>query len=89
MTLVPTVEVMETPPLLDPELVIVPVWLTVVVVSVMAFEVALLLLIVKLPVPDTPPETVRMVVPEELVKVVPLLFTVRAPAMVGAEVVLF
>ena len=77
-------------PLPLPELVIVPVWFTAVVDSVMPLAVVVLLLRVRLPVPVVPPETVKSTAPLLLlVSVVPPLFTVRAVVLiVSAEVVL-
>src|ERR1700720_1844702 len=78
-------------PLPVPELVIVPVLLTLVVESVIPFPIALLLFRTRLPVPVSPPERVSNELPLELllVRVVPPLFTVNAPVMLSAEVVLF
>jgi len=88
VTFAPTPPVMDTPPEPLPELVIVPVLLTAVVDSVMPLDVDPLLLKIKLPVPLTPPVTVKL--PAWLVKVVPPLLTVNPPVeMVSPEVVLF
>ena len=67
-------------PLPVPELVIVPMLLTLVVERVMPLAILLLLLSIRLPVPLTPPETVSSELPLALlfVRVVPPLFTVRA-----------
>jgi len=88
VTLEPTPPVMDTLPELLPELVIVPVLFTVVVESVMPLAVDPLFFKIKLPVPVTPPETVK--VPTWLVKVVPPLLTVNPPVeTVSADVELF
>lgn len=78
-----------TPPVEVPELVMVPTWLTLVVESVIPAAVELLLFSIKFPLPLTPPETVRSVVPLVLVNVVPELLTLKAVVlMVNADVVL-
>ena len=85
MTLEPTVAAMVVVPEPDPELVIVPVLLTLVVDTVIT--PVLLLLKVTLPVPLIPPEMVKVLVPL-FVKVVPLALGVIAPLIVKAEVLL-
>jgi len=77
VTLEPTPPVMDTLPELLPELVIVPVLFTAVVDSVIPLAVEPLFFKIKLPLPLTPPETVKL--PAWLVKVVPPLFTLRYP----------
>jgi hypothetical protein len=69
----------------DPELVIVPVLLILVVDTVVVPE--LLLLKVTLPVPLIPPDMVKVLAPL-FVKVLPVDFGVIAPLMVKAEVLL-
>ena len=69
----------------EPELVIVPVLLILVVDTVVVPE--LLLLKVTLPVPLMPPDMVKILVPL-FVKVVPLALGVTAPLIVKAEVLL-
>ena len=92
VTLVSMTALMAVVPEPVPELVIVPVLLTLVVERVIPEAIALLLLSTRLPVPVTPPDTVSTALPLELlfVRVVPPLFTVRAVVLiVRAEVVLF
>ena len=80
-TLPPT-DAMVTVPAPEPELVMSPVLLTEVVIRLMPFAAELLLLRIRLPVPITPPETVR-VLPPLLASVVPLVpLTVNAPVLI-------
>jgi hypothetical protein len=88
VTLVPMTALIVTPPVPVPELVTVPVWLTLVTETVIPAAVELLLFRIKLPVPEVPPEAVRIVVPLLLTSVVPPLLTAMAPLMVSPEVVL-
>ena len=85
VTLEPTVALIVVVPVPDPELVIVPVLLILVVDTVVVPE--LLLLKVTLPVPLMPPDKVKAAVPL-FVKVVPLALGVIAPLIVKAEVLL-
>ena len=85
MTFEPTAALIVVVPEPDPELVIVPVLLTLVVDTVVVPE--LLLLKVTLPVPLIPPDEVKAAVPL-FVKVVPLVLGVIAPLIVKAEVLL-
>ena len=88
LTFVPMAPLIFTEPAPAPELVIVPVLFTVVPESVMPLSVDPSFFKIKLPVPVTLPETVRL--PAWLVKVVPALLTVNPPVeMVSPEVVLF
>ena len=88
LTFVPMAPLIFTEPAPAPELVIVPVLFTVVPESVMPLSVDPSFFKIKLPVPVTLPETVRL--PAWLVKVVPPLLTVRAPVeIVSPEVVEF
>src|SRR6266446_5189063 len=82
---------MRVEPLPVPELVIVPVLLTLAPERVMPLAIELLLLRTRLPVPVTPPVKVSSDEPLALlfVRMVPPLFTVRAPLIVNAEVALF
>src|SRR6185295_11335029 len=66
VTLVPMMALMSVEPVPVPELVTVPVGLTLVVDSVMPLAIALLLLSTRLPVPVTPPETVSTALPPAL-----------------------
>src|SRR4051812_42947929 len=59
VTLAPRAALIRVAPPPVPELVTVPVGLTVVVESVRPLAIALLLLRTRLPVPETPPETVK------------------------------
>ena len=75
-----------------PELVMVPILLTLVVERVIPETIALLLLSIRLPVPVMPPDTVSTELPLLLlfVRVLPELFTVMAVVLiVRAEVALF
>ena len=90
VTLVPITALMSVEPVPVPEFVMVPVLLMAVVERVMPAARALLLARIKSPVPLTPPDKVRALVPAVFVKVVvPLEFIVKAPLIVNAEVVLF
>jgi len=97
VTSVPMTELMSTPLVPVPWLVIVPVLFTDPVEIVMPLVIVLLLLPLLLlrirgPVPTTPPPRVKIaVVPLTalLVSVVPPLFTVSAPVTVSAEVAVF
>lgn len=90
VTLAPTAALINVRPVPEPELVIAPALFTEVVESVMPLSVELLLFSTKLPEPVTPPDTVSSAVPEEFVKVVPLLLSVTAFVLiVKADVVLF
>lgn len=92
VTFAPMTALISTSPLPEPELVIVPVLLTLVVERVMPLVIVLLLLSTNLPEPVMPPDTVSTLVPLELlfVRVVPSLFTVIAAVLiVSAEVALF
>src|SRR5262245_1147067 len=91
VTLVPMMALMSVAPEPLPLLVIVPMLLTEVVDNVMPLAIELLLLMTRLPVPVTPPDTVSTDKPLALlfVSVVPPLFTVSAPLTVSADVVLF
>ena len=89
-TFVPITALIVVPPTPVPELVIVPVLLTLPVASKMPPAVGLLLFRMRFPEPPTPLETVSTVVPALLFKVVATLLTVRAVvARVRAEVELF
>ena len=79
VTLLPTpplIRVVALVPVPVPLLVIVPALFTLAVESVIPLVIALLLLSTKLPVPDTPPVTVKL--PAVSVRVVPPLATVIA-----------
>ena len=89
VTLAPMTALMSDAPLPLPELVMVPMLLTLVPEKVMPLASALLLLSTRLPVPLTPPETVSTEPPLLLVKVLLLAPTVTRPLTVKAEVVLF
>jgi len=86
VTFVPMTALTAVLPVPVPELVIIPAGLIVVPDSVMPLAIVLLLLRTRLPVPVTPPETVRRpMVPAPdtlLTSVVPPLFTARAPDIV-------
>ena len=85
VTLEPTVALIVVVPVPDPELVIVPVLLILVVDTVVVPE--LLLLKVTLPVPLMPPDKVKVLVPL-LINVLPLTLGVIAPLIASAEVLL-
>jgi hypothetical protein len=87
--LVPITELIRELPEPPPEFVTVPVLLTAAAEMVIPLLVALLLFKIKLPVPVTPPVNVSRVVPLLLVSVVPPAFTVSAPLIFNADVVVF
>ena len=89
--LAPTGALISTEPVPVPLLEMVPALFTLVLEIVMPLAMALLLLMMRLPVPINPPETVNTFEPLALllVSVVPLVLTVIAPLTVNAEVVLF
>ena len=90
VTFVPMIAEIVLSPAPEPELVIVPMWLTEVVERVIPAASELLLFKIKLPVPVVPPETVKIFVPAVLVRVVPPEATVSAVVLiVSAEVVEF
>jgi len=91
VTLEPIAPLMSVDPVPLPELVIVPLSLTLVPERVIPLPIELLLLRIRLPVPVTLPETVRSWVPLALllVRVVPPLLTLTAPLTFKADVVLF
>lgn len=89
VTFVPTGALNKTLPAPVPELVIVPTGFTLVMETVRALATSLLFLRIKLPVPVTPPETVKRgaVTPTlPLMSVVPLMFTATAPLTVRGDV---
>ncbi len=88
VTLVSMTALTRTEPLPLPELVTVPTLLTAAVEIVMPLARVLLLFSTRLPVPETPPETVSSFVPSALTKVVPEALIASAPETVSAEVVL-
>ena len=90
VTLEPITVLIESEPVPVPELVIVPMWLSGVVETVIALAVELLLLSIKFPVVlAVPPETVKIVVPEALVRVVATALVVIGEFIVSCDVVLF
>jgi hypothetical protein len=81
---------MATEPLPLPELVIVPILLTVVPEIVIPLLVELLFCRIRAPeVLATPPVRLKIAVPLALVRVVDVVFTVSCPLIVKADVVLF
>ena len=88
VTFGPMIELMETEPASVPELVIVPMLLTVEPERRMPLPNALLLFNIRLPVPVMAPVIFNCLAEEELVKVRPPLLTLTGPLTVVAEVTL-
>ena len=91
VTFAPNGALMVIAPVPVPLLVTVPALLILVPDKVIPLAIALLLLMIKFPVPVVPPETVNRLEPLALLltNVVPPEATVIAPATVNAEVALF
>jgi len=87
VTFVPITALIRLEPLPVPVFLTVPVLLTLVVETVKALSVLVLFRSARLPVPVTPPVTVK--VPAVLVRVVAVALAVIAPLIVNVEVALF